>query len=94
MADGQEYELEDATYPLIADAGGKTGVTIGEEIQCLLDAGWTWDGDKLVHPKYKDVWTIYKRIDSHKIRAEQFDAEILQAVQKARQREERMGSGG
>ena len=46
MTDGKSYELAEATYPL-AVAGG-TEVTILEEIRCLLDAGWTWDGDKLV----------------------------------------------
>lgn len=88
MAEGQEFELGDATYPLVVD----TNVTVGEEIRCLLDAGWTWDGDKLVHPKYKDVWTMYKRIDSHKIRAEQFEAELKQAVRESRRREQ--GTGG
>jgi hypothetical protein len=36
----------------MTDEQAKTGVTIGEEIRCLIDAGWTWDGDKLVHPTY------------------------------------------
>jgi len=67
-------------------------VTIGEEIQCLVDAGWTWEGDRLVHPKYKDVWTRYKRSFSHESRTEHFDAEIAQAVQEARQRKQRTGS--
>ncbi len=46
-------------------------VSIGDEIRCLLDAGWTWDGDKLVHPEHKDVWTMYIRTFSHMSRVEQ-----------------------
>jgi adenylate cyclase len=87
MADGQAFELGDATYPLIAVAA----VPVGEEIRCLLAAGWTWDGDKLVNLWHRDVWTVYKRVDSHKIRVEQFDAEIRQAVQEARRREQESG---
>jgi hypothetical protein len=66
-------------------------VTTGEEIRCLLDAGWTWDGDRLVHPKDKNTWTIYKRTDSSRgiaARSEQFEAEIRQAVRVARRREQ------
>jgi hypothetical protein len=73
----------------MADGQEDAGVTIGEEIRCLLAAGWTWDGDKLVHPGDKDCWTMYKRIDANKIRREQFEAELAQAVRKARQ-----GQGG
>lgn len=35
------YELADAIYPLVADGG----VTLPAEIRCLVDAGWTWDGN-------------------------------------------------
>jgi hypothetical protein len=80
--------LETATYPLRVDAGAV--VTIPEEIRCLLDAGWTWDGDKLVHPRDKDLWRTYTRVDSPKIGSSQrFDAEIEQAVREARWREQR-----
>ncbi len=71
---GDEYETE--------------SVSIGDEIRCLLDAGWTWDGDKLVHPEHKDVWTMYIRTFSHMSRVEQFDAEIAQAVRKAQQKDQ------
>jgi len=52
-------------------------VTVGEEIRCLLDAGWTWDGDKLVHPTHNGIWTMYKRIDSSGIaaRSELFESD-------------------
>jgi hypothetical protein len=43
----------------MTDERGEARFTIGEEIQCLLAAGWSWDGDKLVHPQHKDVWTRY-----------------------------------
>jgi hypothetical protein len=92
MNDGQEYELETATYPLLENVDA--GVPIPAEIQCLLDAGWTWDGDKLVHPKARDIWRKYQRIDSPRIRSYQLDAEIEQAVREARQRGEQMGSDG
>jgi hypothetical protein len=94
MTNGQAYELEDATYPLleIVDAG----VTIPEEIQSPFDAGWTWDGDKLVHPKDKDIWRMYTKVDSPKIGkgCQRLDAEVEQAVREARQRERRMRDGG
>jgi hypothetical protein len=90
MSDGQAFELADGTYPLMVDGG----VTIPEEIQCLLDAGWTWNGDKLVHPKDKDIWRMYQRVDSRRIGSERFNAEIEQAVQEARRQEQRMQSGG
>jgi len=76
MTKGQGFELADATYPLVVDAR----VTILEEIQCLLDAGWTWDGDKLVHPKDKDIWRMYTKVDSSKIGSQRFDAEIEKAL--------------
>src|SRR4051812_44598931 len=63
MTDGRGYELADATYPLRVDAG----VTIPEEIRCLVDTGWTWDGNKLVHPGDKDIWRMYTKVDSSKI---------------------------
>ena len=92
MAAGCGYELEEATYPLapeVVDAG----VTIPEEIQCLLDAGWTWDGDRLVHPRDKDLWRMYTKVNSPRIGiSPRFDAEIERAVQRARQRSG--GTGG
>ena len=69
----------------MTDAQEDAAVTIGEEIQVLLAAGWTWDGDKLVHPKHKDVWTMYKRTFSRPTRTGDFDAEVKQAVLRARQ---------
>src|SRR4051794_40195511 len=59
MTDRRGYELADATYPLAVNAG----VTISEEIRCLLDAGWTWEGNKLVHPGDKDIWRMYTKVD-------------------------------
>jgi hypothetical protein len=82
MTDRQTYELEIATYPLIPEVID-TGVSIPDEIHCLLDAGWTWDGDKLVHPKNKDTWRMYKRIDSPKVGSQRFDAEIKQRLREA-----------
>ncbi len=69
----------------MTEAQDDAAATIGEEIQCLLAAGWTWEGDKLVHPKYKDVWTMYQRTFSHASRTEDFNAEVKQAVLRARQ---------
>jgi hypothetical protein len=90
MAGEQVYELADEAYPLVVHAG----VTMLEEIRCLLDAGWTWDGNKLVHPTDKGIWRIYTTVDSSKIgRSERLDAEILQAVQEARRNEQRMHGG-
>jgi hypothetical protein len=57
-------------------------------------AGWTWDGDTSVCPWDKDAWTTYRRVDSHKIRLEQFESELKQAVREAQQRERQMGSDG
>jgi hypothetical protein len=91
--DGQVYELEMATYPLIPEVVD-ANVSIPAEIQCLLDAGWTWDGDKLVCPRDKDIWRMYKRIDSPKVGSDRFDAEIKQAVRAARWRERRMEASG
>jgi hypothetical protein len=90
MTDDREFEFADATYPLVVDAG----VALNEEIQCLLDAGWTWDGNKLVHPKDKDIWRKYKKVDSPKIASQRFDAEIEQVLRESRQRKQRMRSGG
>jgi hypothetical protein len=78
----------------MTDGQDGAGVTIGEEIQCLLAAGWTWDGDKLVHPRDKDVWTMYKRTFSRMSRVEHFDAEIAQAVRRARQQGRPVESSG
>lgn len=84
------YELADATYPLVVDAG----VTILEEIRCLVDAGWSWDGNKLVHPKDKDIWRMYQKVDSSKIgNSRRLDAEIGQAVHEARRKGQRMPNG-
>ena len=71
-------------------AGGQEnpGVSIGDEIRCLLDAGWTSDGDKLVCPQDKDTWTRYKRIDSNKVRELDFQRELEQAIRKARRRDQ------
>jgi hypothetical protein len=62
------------------------GVTIGEEIECLVAAGWRWNGDTLIHPKNENVWITYRRVDSRGINAreEQFESELEQAVQKVR----------
>ena len=64
-----------------------TGVTVGEEIECLVAAGWRWDGDTLIHPKDENIWITYRRADSRGINAweEQFESELKQAVQKVRQ---------
>jgi hypothetical protein len=80
----------------MADGHEDIAVTVGEEIQCLLAAGWAWDGDKLVHPTDKNVWTAYQRTDSSGIgaRIEQFESELKQAVREARKREQGMESGG
>jgi hypothetical protein len=73
----------------MTDGQEDVAVTIGEEICCLLAAGWTWDGDKLVHSTHKEAWRLYQRVDSSSITARpgQLDAEIAQAVRKARQKE-------
>lgn len=62
------------------------GVSIGEEIECLVAAGWRWDGDTLIHPKNEDIWIAYRRADSRGINAreEQFESELQLAVQKVR----------
>jgi hypothetical protein len=80
----------------MADEHEDAAVTIGEEIRCLLAAGWAWDGDKLVHPTSKDIWTMYKRTDSHGIgpRIEQFESELKQVAREARKREPATASGG
>ena len=71
------------------DIQDEAAVTILEEIQVMLDAGFTWDGDKLVHPRDKDIWRMYTRTDCPKIGsgAQRLDAEIKEAVRQARQRE-------
>jgi hypothetical protein len=87
VANGYTYELALETYPLVVESE----VTIAEEIQCLLDAGWRWDSDRLVHPKDRDIWRMYKRVDSPKVgNAQRLDAEIEHAVRDARQRWQRM----
>jgi hypothetical protein len=78
----------------MTDAQKDEAVTVGEEIQCLLAAGWTWDGDKLVHPKSKDVWTMYKRTFSHPSRTADFDREVKEAVLKARKQGRPMEGNG
>ena len=63
-----------------------TGVTVGEEIECLVAAGWRWDGDTLIHPKDENIWITYRRVDSRGINAreEQFESELELAVRKVR----------
>jgi hypothetical protein len=80
----------------MADEEDDAPVTVGEEIQCLLAAGWTWDGDKLVHMSHKETWIRYKRADSQGIgaRIDQFESDLKQAVQAARQRSRQANSGG
>ncbi|MBV8525804.1 MAG: hypothetical protein JOY71_27445 [Acetobacteraceae bacterium] len=60
------------------------GVTIGEEIECLMAAGWRWDGDTLKHPQNDNIWITYRRADSRGINAreEQFESELKLAVRK------------
>jgi hypothetical protein len=72
-----------ATYPLVPELVDDF-VPIPEEIRSLLDAGWRWDGDKLVNPQNHDIWRQDKRIDSPKVCSERFDAEIKQALREAR----------
>jgi hypothetical protein len=62
------------------------GVSIGEEIECLVAAGWRWDGDTLIHPKNEGIWITYRRADSRGINAreEQFESELELAVRKVR----------
>jgi hypothetical protein len=94
MSDGRGYEIVEATYPLIPEVTD-VGVTIPEEIQCLLDAGWAWDADTLVHPQDKGLWRMYKKVDSPKIGSPQrLDAEIEQSVRAARRRVQRMQRDG
>lgn len=64
-------------------------VSVEEEIRALRAAGWIWDRDKLVHPKDKETWREYQRIDSRTIaaRSAQFEAEIEQAVRQAREQD-------
>jgi len=71
-------------------------ITLDEEIRCLLDAGWRWDGDKLVHPKDSEIWRMYTKTNAPNIgrRASQLDAEIAEAVRAVRQQGEQAGSGG
>jgi hypothetical protein len=93
MTDRQTYDLEMATYPLIPELVDAP-VPIPDEIRCLLDAGWKWDGDKLVNPQNNNIWRRYKRIDSPKVCSERFDAEIKQALRETRWREQRIASAG
>jgi hypothetical protein len=85
MTGRQTYDLEKATDPLVAE-DVNAPVSILEEIRCMLDAGWKWDGDKLVNPQNNDIWRQYKRVDSPKINSKRFDAEIKQALREARWR--------
>jgi hypothetical protein len=73
----------------MAETQDDAPVTIGEEIRSLLAAGWTWDGDKLVHPGSGDIWIIYKRADTSGFgaRIDQFESELKRAVLEARRRE-------
>ena len=84
------YELADEIYPLVVDAE----VPLAEEIRCLVEAGWTWDGNRLVHPNDKDIWRMYKKVDSSKIgNSRRLDAEIGQTVHKPECNGQRMRSG-
>jgi hypothetical protein len=84
------YELADEIYPLVVDAG----VPLAEEIRCLVEAGWTWDGNRLVHPKDKDIWRMYKKVDSSKIgNSRRLDAEIAQSVHEAERKGQRLRRG-
>jgi hypothetical protein len=86
MTDRNTYELAEAAYPLAV--ASSAGVTILEEIRCLLDAGWTWDRDKLVHPQHRELWRMYTKMDSPKLGdSRRLDAEIEQAVREAGWRE-------
>jgi hypothetical protein len=78
----------------VTDIHDGNRVTIGEEIQCLLAAGWTWDGDKLMHPGSKETWVRYQRGETSGIgaRVEQFESELKQAVREARAREQQTGN--
>lgn len=89
-------ETKDSFVLSCSDGQEHAGVTIGEEIRCLLAAGWTWDGDKLVHPEDRNMHKIYTRVNSSKSgqESQRFDAEVEQAVREERQREQRMQSGG
>jgi hypothetical protein len=78
----------------MSDAQDDAPVTIGDEIQVLLTRGWTWDGDKLVHPVHKDVWTQYQRTFSHQSRVEHFNAEVAAEVRRARQQVRPADGGG
>jgi hypothetical protein len=62
------------------------GVSIGEEIECLVAAGWMWVGDTLIHPNNENIWITYRRANSRGINAreEQFESELELAVQKVR----------
>ena len=92
MTDGRGYEIVESTYPLIPEVTD-AAVTIPEEIRCLLNAGWAWDGDKLVHPQDKGIWRMYEKVDSPKIGSPQrLDAEIEHSVRAARKRVQRMQS--
>jgi hypothetical protein len=83
-----------ATYPLLPETV-PASVTILEDIRCLLSAGRTWEGDRLVHPEDKEIWRMYKRVNSPRIGGSpRLDAEIEQAVREARWREQRARSGG
>jgi hypothetical protein len=92
MTAGQGYDLAETTYPLRVDASAR--VTIPVEIRCLLDTGWTWDGDKLMRPSDKDIWRKYTKVDSPKIGSSQrFDTDLEQAVREALWREQRTRRG-
>src|SRR3954453_6676700 len=79
----------------MTDGQGDAVVTIDEEIRCLLEAGWAWDGDKLVHPTEKAIWGMYQRVDCRSItaRAKQFESEIMEAASRARRQGRPPGSG-
>jgi hypothetical protein len=76
----------------MADGQQGAGMTIGEEIQCLLAAGWKWEKDMLVHPRHSNIWIMYKRVDSCELgeKRDLFEGHLLDAVRKAREDEREM----
>jgi hypothetical protein len=85
VSSGMRHEEERRARPM-SHRKEVAGVSIGEEIECLVAAGWRWDGDTLIHPKNENIWITYRRADSRGINAreEQFESELELAVQKVR----------
>jgi hypothetical protein len=76
----------------MADGQQDAGMTIGEEIPCLLAAGWRWEKDTLVHPRHRNIWIMYKRVDSCELGEKRalFEAHLQDAVRKVREDEREM----